>query len=100
MRFLFVLFLIFIAPAAVVASLLMEGAGDRDDKAFNAALEESAIRMNIGADDDAIYATLATLSAEKDKAFALLSDALVRPRFDPDAVLRARSKMQVILIEQ
>lgn len=84
----------------LVASLLMEGAGERNSKAFNAALEENAIRMNIGTDDDAITASLSTLSEHKDIAFSMLADALIRPRFDTDAVARARSKMQVILVEQ
>ena len=84
----------------MVAALLMEGAGERDAKAFNAALEERAIRMNIGADDDAVYATFSTLAENKNDAFAMLADALVRPRFDVDAVSRARSKMQVLLVEQ
>ncbi len=84
----------------LVASLLMEGAGDKDSKAFSAALEESAIRLNIGTDDDAVGAMLSTLSENKDSAFSMLADALIRPRFDADAVARARSKMQVLLVEQ
>ncbi len=84
----------------LAASLLMEGAGDKDSKAFSAALEEDAIRLNIGTDDDAVGAMLSTLSENKDRAFSMLADALIRPRFDADAVARARSKMQVLLVEQ
>ena len=84
----------------LAASLFMEGAGNKDAKAFNAALEDRAIRMNIGTDDDAIVAMVSTLSENKDTAFSMLADALIRPRFDADAVARARSKMQVILVEQ
>ena len=84
----------------LVASLLLEGAGDQGSKAFNEQLENDAIRMNIGAEEDALHATLQTLTNHKDKAFAMLADSLVHPRFDADAVERARAKMQVLLIEQ
>ncbi|MDX2073292.1 MAG: pitrilysin family protein [Alphaproteobacteria bacterium] len=86
--------------ANISASLLLEGAGNRDAKAFNAALEEYAVRLNVGVDDDDIAASFTTLSEHKDVAFSMLSDALARPRFDADAVERARSKMQVLLVEQ
>lgn len=84
----------------MVASLLMEGAGERNSQSFNEALEENAIHMNIAADDDALHATLQTLTDNKDIAFSMFADALTRPRFDADAVERARSKMQVLLVEQ
>jgi zinc protease len=84
----------------MTAALLMEGAGSQDSKAFNEVLENDAIRMNISADDDTLHASVQTLSEHKDTAFSMLADALIRPRFDADAIGRTRSKMQAILIEQ
>lgn len=84
----------------MVAALLMEGAHDRDSNAFNATLEDNAIRLNVGTDDDAIIAMLSTLSDRRDIAFSMLADALIRPRFDADAIARTRNKMQVLLVEQ
>lgn len=84
----------------MAAALLMEGAGDMDDAAFNAALEEYAIRMNVGVDDDTLQATLQTLTTNKSKAFAMLADILIRPRFDGEAIDRTRRKIETILHEQ
>jgi len=84
----------------MVSALLLEGAGERGAKAFNEALENDAIRLNAGANDDALHATMETLTEHKDIAFSLLADSLIRPRFDADAINRVRTKMQVILVEQ
>ncbi len=86
--------------ANLTASLLLEGAGERDAKAFNQTMEEYAIRLNIGADDDTLGASIQTLSDNRDLAFSMMADALIRPRFDADAITRARSKMLAILTEQ
>jgi len=84
----------------LTAALLLEGAGEQGSKAFNEALENDAIHLNIGADDDTLHANLETLTEHKDRAFSMLSDALIRPRFDADAIERTRAKMQAILVEQ
>jgi len=86
--------------ANMTAALLLEGAGERGAKEFNEALENDAIRLNIGGDDDTIHASLETLSEHKEQAFSLLADALIRPRFDDDAMARTRAKIQAILVEQ
>lgn len=83
-----------------VASLLMEGAGERDSKRFNEVMEENAIRLNVVVDEDILEARLQTLSEHSELAFSLLADALVKPRFDKDAVERARAKMQALKLEQ
>lgn len=84
----------------MVAALLLEGAGNAGAKQFNEALENDAIHLNIGADDDTLHANLETLTENKDRAFALLSDALTRPRFDDDAITRTRARMKAVLAEQ
>lgn len=84
----------------MTAALLLEGAGNLGAKQFNEALENDAIRLNVGADDDTLHATLETLTENRERAFALLSDALTRPRFDDEAVSRARAKMLALLAEQ
>lgn len=84
----------------MVAALLLEGAGARDAKTFNEALEEEAIRLNVGVDEDLVQAMLQTITTHKEQAFSMLADALIRPRFDADAVIRVRAKMQALLVEQ
>jgi zinc protease len=77
--------------AAIMASLLDEGAGDLSSDAFKQALEARAIRMGFGAGRDYLVVTLTTLSENADEAFRLLALALQQPRFDADAVERMRA---------
>ena len=68
--------------AQLVASLLDEGAGDLDSKAFHERLERKAIELNFEADRDTLRGTLRTLSANRDEAFEALRLSLTAPRFD------------------
>jgi len=71
--------------------MLTEGAGDMDSLAFNRALEAHAVRLSADADEDSAAVSLRTLSEYKDDAFPLLALVLNKPRFDEDAVERARA---------
>ncbi len=84
----------------MAAALLLEGAGDRNSQQFNEALEDDAIRLNVGADDDTVQATLEVLSEHQAVGFSLLSDMLLRPRFDAEPMARMRAKMKALLLEQ
>lgn len=86
--------------ANMTASLLLEGAADRDSKAFNQRLEEYAIRLNVGADEETLGVSLNTLSEHRDIAFSMLADALIRPRFDADAIERARNQLLSVIAQQ
>lgn len=68
--------------ANLAASLLDEGAGDLDSKAFADRLERKAIEMSFSAERDHVRGALRTLSENRDEAFDLLRLALTRPRFD------------------
>jgi zinc protease len=74
----------------LLASLLDEGAGDLDSRAFQAALSERSIELGFSADEDALFGSLKTLSREKDNAFALLRVALHKPRLDVEAIERMK----------
>lgn len=78
--------------AILTTELMFEGAGARDALAFNEALEEKAVRLSINADADLFSAQLQTLTEHRDAAFALLSDALTKPRFEPAAIERTRAR--------
>jgi predicted Zn-dependent peptidase len=58
--------------ASFVASLLDEGAGDLDSKAFADRLESKAIEMSFSAERDSVRGSLRTLTANRDEAFDLL----------------------------
>lgn len=74
----------------LLSSLLDEGAGDLDSRAFQAALSERSIELGFSADEDALFGNLRTLSREKDNAFALLRLAVHKPRLDADAIDRMK----------
>ena len=79
--------------AAMMASLLDEGAGDLDSESFHRALDDRAIEISFGADRDAVSGRLKTLSRSVEEAFDLLRLAVTKPRFDPDAVERVRAQI-------
>lgn len=79
--------------AAMMASLLDEGAGDHDSESFHRALDDRAIEISFGADRDAVSGRLKTLSRSVEEAFGLLQLAVNAPRFDADAVERVRAQI-------
>jgi zinc protease len=81
----------------MVASLLDEGAGDLDAKAFQERMEERAIELRFEDDRDHFRGSLRTLRDRRDDAFDLLRLSLNLPRFDADAVDRIRGQLAVVL---
>jgi zinc protease len=76
--------------ANLSASLLDEGAGPFDAKAFQYRLERKAIELSFRAGRDHVRGTLRTLKENRDEAFDYLRLALTAPRFDGEAVERMR----------
>jgi zinc protease len=79
--------------ANMAISLLDEGAGDLDDRAFHEQLERKAIELNFNANRDYIRGTMRTLTENQDQAFNLLRLALTVPRFEAGAIERVRSQI-------
>ena len=79
--------------ANLVASLLDEGAGDLDSKAFADRLERKAIEMNFYAWRDNLGGSMRTLTENRDEAFDMLRLALTAPRFDPSDVELNRAQI-------
>lgn len=86
--------------ANMTAALLMEGAGDMNDKAFAEALENHAIRMDMSVDEDFFDTSVECLSPHKETAFSLLGLALTKPRFNSDSIERVKAQTQTILRQQ
>jgi zinc protease len=78
--------------ANLMASLLDEGAGPLDSKAFHELLERKAIELGIRAGRDYIRGTMRTLKQNRDEAFDSLRLALNEPRFDTEAIERIRAQ--------
>ena len=83
--------------AAMLASMLDEGAGPLDGPAFKARVDELNLRMGFSATPDRVSGTLSTLAANRDSAFELLRLALAEPRLDPGPLERIRQSMQANL---
>jgi zinc protease len=78
--------------ANLVASTLTEGAGGMNALAFHKALEDKAIRLSVDANADMLVVNLESLSEYRDQALKLLSLMLAHPRFDADALARAKAQ--------
>ncbi len=77
----------------LMAGLLEEGAGKLDSRAFARARDGLGARFGFGADADALSVSAAFLTENRDKAAALLHEALVAPRFDPAAIVRVKGQV-------
>jgi zinc protease len=80
--------------ARMASNTMDEGAGNLDSTAFQKALRDLVIDLHFSADRDNFGGTLKTLTANKDRAFALLQMALNHPRFDEEPVERMRRANQ------
>jgi zinc protease len=83
--------------ANLAASLLDEGAGDLDSKAYHERLENHAIELGFQTGRDYFHGSLRALNEHRDEAFDLLHLALSAPRFDAEAVERVRGQMLSLL---
>lgn len=79
--------------ANLAASLLDEGAGELDAKAFHERMENRAIELGFNVGRDNFHGTMRVLNEHRDEAFELLRLALSAPRFDADAVERVRGQV-------
>ncbi len=75
----------------LVSILLDEGADEMKSQEFQSKLSDNAIHMGFTAGRDAFYGKLKTLKENQKMAFALLRMALMKPRFDTDALDRMRN---------
>jgi zinc protease len=79
--------------AYLTTDLLDDGAGDLDARAFQDRLERKSIELGFSAGRDHIRGSLRTLTANRDEAFDYLRLCMTQPRFDADAVERARAQL-------
>jgi zinc protease len=77
----------------MVASLLDDGAGDLDSKAFQRRVEETAAEMRFSVSRDQFNGSIRMLRDRQDASLDLLRLALNQPRFDTDAVERVRAQI-------
>jgi zinc protease len=77
----------------MVASLIDEGSGDLDSKAYHERLDRRAIELSFSVSRDNFRGSLRMLKDNKDEAFDLLHLALTSPHLDASDVERIRSQI-------
>ena len=86
--------------AAMVASLLDEGAGPYDSRAFHRRLDDLAGQLRFSAAQDEFNGSLRSLKQNLSDTAELLRVALAAPRFAPDEVERVRGETLAGLARQ
>jgi zinc protease len=81
----------------MVSSLLDDGAGELDTKAFHQRLEENAAELRFSVTHDYFFGSIRLLRERQEQSFDLLRLALNEPRFDTDAVNRVRDQILAAL---
>ena len=77
----------------MVSSLLDDGAGELDAKAFQQRLEENAVDLRFSLTQDYFFGSIRLLKDRQEQSFDLLRLALNQPRFDADAIGRVREQI-------
>jgi zinc protease len=77
----------------MVSSLLDDGAGELDAKAFQQRLEENAVELRFSVTQDYFFGSIRLLKDRQEQSFDLLRLALSQPRFDADAIGRVRDQI-------
>jgi zinc protease len=86
--------------ANLVSGVLDEGAGELDAKAFRERLERRAIELSFNDSREYLRGSLRMLKEHREEAFDLLRLALTQPRFDQEALERARAQVMATLRRQ
>ncbi len=79
--------------AFMLSQILGEGAGELNSIEFNNQLESNAIELGFSVSRDNFYASMKTLSANKEKAFNLMGMALAAPPITPPTIKRVREQI-------
>ena len=77
----------------MVSSLLDDGAGELDAKAFQQQLEDNAVELRFSVTQDYFPGSIRLLKDRQEPSFDLLRLALNEPRFDADAIGRVREQI-------
>ncbi|KRW98031.1 pitrilysin family protein [Paracoccus sp. MKU1] len=82
---------------SLMTALLEEGSGQMDSVQYAEAVEGLGAQNRFDVGDDALTVNARMLTENRDEAAELLRQALVEPRFDPDAVERVRAQLQAVI---
>ena len=82
-----------LGAANFLSAMLDEGAGDLDTVAFSARAQLLAANFSFSAGRDSLTVSARMLTENLDDSVALLRDALVSPRLDPEPLTRVRAQI-------
>ncbi|MBF0295254.1 MAG: insulinase family protein [Magnetococcales bacterium] len=85
--------------AAMTAWMFNEGGGELDSTAFQERLRFFGINLSAAATQDTMEVSMTTLSEHLDPAWAMLADAMLRPRADPEDLQRGLRERVAELIK-
>jgi zinc protease len=77
----------------LTTGLLDDGAGELNAKAFHQLLEETAVELRFSTGRSYVQGSVRMLKERQEQGFELLRLALTAPRFDADAIERARAQV-------
>ena len=83
--------------AYMVSSMLDEGAGPLDARAYHQQLEDNAVELSFSVTYDHFQGSIKLLRDRQDKSFELLRLALNEAKFEPDATVRVRDQVLAAL---
>jgi len=83
--------------AGFTAELMKRGAGDRDSLELASAIDELGSVLSVHAGWDSITAQIWGLTRDLDSLLEILSDVVLRPRFDEGEAVRARGELVAAL---
>jgi zinc protease len=80
--------------AYATATMLDEGAGKRGAIALSSAIDDLGARISTDTNADASFVSLTVLKRNLESSFALFSDVVARPRFEPAEFARVKDLWQ------
>ncbi len=79
--------------APFTAELMQRGAGSRDALALAQAVDEVGASLGVSAGWDSMTVEVAGLSRDLERLMEILSDVVLRPRFEPEEARKARGEI-------
>jgi zinc protease len=79
--------------AYMVSSMLDEGAGPLNSRAYQQQIEDNAVELNFSVTQDYFQGSIKLLRDRQEKSFELLRLALNEAKFEPDATVRVRDQV-------
>ncbi len=82
---------------SLLASLMNEGAGERNSEQFQKAMADIGLQFGFETDSDSISATIRFMTSYRAQTEDLLADAFAQPRFDDEAIARMKSELNAMI---